>query len=201
MFSIFPLSDDRVKERIEGARDAAFSYSQVDCTRRQPTRRNANGLVPSDDGWNLDHNHGRLGRGDACWARAVAAMRCWTMFDLGWVNVQDTQAPLEEGQVVAVRIRSLGVHIVALARIVYTIDEPNRFGFAYGTLPSHPERGEERFLIERDEAGEIWYELLATSRPGHPLLWLGYPWVRRQQARFAMDSILAMQRSCEGLGE
>jgi uncharacterized protein (UPF0548 family) len=28
-------------------------------------------------------------------------------------------------------------------RVVYVLDEPERRGFAYGTLPGHPESGEE----------------------------------------------------------
>jgi uncharacterized protein (UPF0548 family) len=29
-------------------------------------------------------------------------------------------------------------------RVVYVVDEPRRAGFAYGTLPGHPEIGGER---------------------------------------------------------
>ena len=32
-------------------------------------------------------------------------------------------------------------------RVVAIVDEPDRFGFAYGTLPVHPEQGEESFLV------------------------------------------------------
>jgi len=34
-----------------------------------------------------------------------------------------------------------GVWFLNAARIVYVIDEPRRFSFAYGTLPGHAERG------------------------------------------------------------
>ncbi|GAA4732513.1 hypothetical protein GCM10023350_14890 [Nocardioides endophyticus] len=34
-------------------------------------------------------------------------------------------------------------------RVVYVVDEPERAGFAYGTLPGHPETGEELFLLSR----------------------------------------------------
>jgi hypothetical protein len=36
-------------------------------------------------------------------------------------------------------------------RVVAVIDEANRYGFAYGTLPVHPETGEEAFMIVRDD--------------------------------------------------
>ena len=44
----------------------------------------------------------------------------------------------------------LGTPIVALAmpcRIVSVIDGQTRWGFAYGTLPGHPEQGEEAFIV------------------------------------------------------
>ena len=36
-------------------------------------------------------------------------------------------------------------------RIVLVVEEPNRYGFAYGTLSVHPERGEEAFIVSRQE--------------------------------------------------
>ena len=81
-------------------------------------------------------------------------------------------------------------------RIVYLIDDTGpvtRFGFAYGTLPGHAERGEERFLIEWDQSdGSVWYDILAFSRPRHVLARLGYPLTRRLQKQFARDSATAM---------
>lgn len=68
------------------------------------------------------------------------------------------------------------------------------YGFAYGTLPDHPERGEERFLIEWNRADDtVWYDLLAISRPGHWLARLGYPYARYEQAKFRRLSGQAMQ--------
>src|SRR6185436_6673895 len=69
-----------------------------------------------------------------------------------------------------------------------------RFGFAYGTLPDHIERGEERFLIEWDRKDDsVWYDILAFSQPRHPLVRLGAPVARLMQKRFARDSISAMR--------
>ena len=49
--------------------------------------------------------------------------------------------------------------------IVAVVDEPDRFGFAYGTLPVHPERGEEAFLVVRDDAGNVRFDVEGVSRP------------------------------------
>jgi uncharacterized protein (UPF0548 family) len=73
------------------------------------------------------------------------------------------------------------------------------YGFAYGTLPDHPERGEERFLIEWNTADNtVWYDLLAVSRPSHWLARVGYPYARYEQAKFRRLSGLAMQAAVRG---
>ena len=95
-----------------------------------------------------------------------------------------TDATISVGTVIAKVARVYGIVTVNACRIVNAIDEPNRFGFAYGTLPGHVERGEERFLVERKDNGDVWYEILAYSRPRHWLARIGYPLARLQQARF-----------------
>jgi uncharacterized protein (UPF0548 family) len=72
--------------------------------------------------------------------------------------------------------------------------------FAYGTLPGHAESGEERFLVEWDRTTDaVHYDILAFSRPRHPLARLGYPLTRRVQRRFARDSATAMRRAVAGV--
>lgn len=66
-------------------------------------------------------------------------------------------------------------------RVIYVVDEPDRKGFAYGTLPGHPERGEEAFVVERTDDDSVWLTIRAFSRPANPLIWLGYPLVRLMQ--------------------
>jgi uncharacterized protein (UPF0548 family) len=49
---------------------------------------------------------------------------------------------------------------------VYVVDEPHVRGFAYGTLPGHPESGEERFVVRHDPAtAAVYAEVCAFSRP------------------------------------
>jgi uncharacterized protein (UPF0548 family) len=43
--------------------------------------------------------------------------------------------------------------LLAPLRIVAVVDEPDRYGYAYGTLPGHPLRGEELFLVEQTPEG------------------------------------------------
>jgi uncharacterized protein (UPF0548 family) len=82
--------------------------------------------------------------------------------------------------------------------VVYVVDEHGplvrRAGFAYGTLPDHVERGEERFLVEMDPSdGRVWYDILAFSRPRHALVRASFPVARMLQKRFARDSMAVMK--------
>lgn len=70
------------------------------------------------------------------------------------------------------------------ARVVYVVDEPDRKGFAYGTLPGHPERGEEAFIVERRADGSVWLVIRAFSRPSNAFFWAAYPALRMLQAVF-----------------
>ena len=92
------------------------------------------------------------------------------MFDFPWVRLCYPDTPIEAGRNIAVAIEHLGFYSLNATRIVYTIDEAARFGFAYGTLSEHGEIGEERFSVEQLPSGEVWYDLYAFSRPVLSLL-------------------------------
>jgi uncharacterized protein (UPF0548 family) len=66
----------------------------------------------------------------------------------------------------------------AFCQVVYVVDEPNRMGFAYGTLPGHPERGEESFIVSIDDEGLVRFDILAFSRPARWFSNLGSPLLR-----------------------
>ena len=100
-----------------------------------------------------------------------------------------------------VLVRHFGFWSLSACRVVYTLAlehgaEVERYGFAYGTLPEHAERGEERFTVEHHRTtGEVWYDLYAFSKPAHPLAKIGYPVARSVQKRFASESKEAMVRA------
>jgi len=85
---------------------------------------------------------------------------------------------LAAGDTAQLLIPFLFWRVTAPARVVYVIDEPRRKGFAYGTLPGHPESGEEAFIVELDDDGSVWLRLRAFSRPASLFWWLGYPVLR-----------------------
>jgi|SRR5882672_6994553 len=185
-------SEEEVRQFISSQQGLPFSYADVGATQNQPPA-----------GYNIDHNRIKLGTGEETFARAVSALRNWKQFDLGWVTVRPARQPLEVGTTVAVQAKVFGLWWLNAARIVYTVDEQQsetvRYGFAYGTLPNHVERGEERFMVEwrKDEEDAVWYDLHAFSRPRHPLARLGFPITRALQRRFVRDSFAVMKASTE----
>jgi uncharacterized protein (UPF0548 family) len=181
-------SEEVIRRFVSSQRDLPFSYEQVGATQSEPPA-----------GYNVDHNRIKLGFGKETYARAVTALRMWRQFDLGWVTVVPSGQPLEVGTIVAVQAKVFGLWWLNAARIVYVVDEQReqrvRYGFAYGTLPDHVERGEERFMIEwlKEEDNSVWYDLYAFSRPKHPLTKIGYPITRAFQRRFVRDSLAVMK--------
>lgn len=185
MFSLRRPSDAQVGALLSTVSGHPFTYPSVGQT-REPTA-----LLP---GWTVDRSVIRLGAGPDRFARARAAVQRWAMFDLGWVTV--FPAPVAEGAEAAVLARAAGLWVLNTCRVIYVVDEPNRYGFGYGTLPAHVERGEERFLVRRDPVDDsVWFEILAVSRPNHWLAVLGYPYVRQLQRRFGRDALAAMARA------
>ncbi len=136
-----------------------------------------------------------LGNGEEVFESAKEALRAWRQFDLSWAQICWPATPLEEGKVIAVLARAVGLWSLTFCRIVYLIDEKDRFGFGYGSLERHPLQGEERFQIRRDDAGEVTFEILAFSRPANWLMKLGTLYVRRLQRQFARESPQAFLRA------
>lgn len=83
--------------------------------------------------------------------------------------------PAAEGVVVEMRLGAGPVAVRIPCRVVAVVDEPDRRGFSYGTLPGHPECGEEQFLLERDADGSLRFTVSAFSRPATLLARAGGP--------------------------
>lgn len=181
MYFLREPSADQIQRFLVLQQDQPFTYAAVGATQND---------MPVD--FTVDHNRIKLGSGRAAYERAIAALRRWQQFDLGWVKLEPDSTPLEAGAIVAIKAKTFGFWTLSACRIVYLINEdgPTRkFGFAYGTLTDHVECGEERFTVEwhaNDES--VWYDILAFSRPQHPLVKLARPLARGLQQRFAKDS-------------
>ncbi len=172
----------RIRQFLQRQASLSYSYQPVEGTKIAPV-----------SGYDNDHNYLVLGKGISVWQAAKEALRNWQQFPLAWTAILPPKAPLQAGQVVAVLFRIWGLWWLNAARIVYVVDEPNRFGFAYGTLPAHMERGEECFWVELHDRGEVTYHIKAFSRPARWWVWLAYPVARWYQRRFVKQSIARMK--------
>ncbi len=186
MFLLREPSKGYVRRFLSSQSVLPYSYDEVGASRE--------GALPK--GYAVDRYRVKVGEGEEAYERAIEALREWQQFDLEWVHILPPKAPLEVGTTVGVLARHYGFWSLNPARIAYLVEDTGaveRFGFGYGTLPGHAERGEERFSVEWSrEDDSVHYDVLAFSQPKHPLVWLGYPLARLLQRRFASDSKRAM---------
>lgn len=179
--------------------EAGFSHAEVGATARPEA------LVALADRYTFDHSRFPLGRGREVFERARAALFAWRHFEIPWLELHGVEtpvAPVRPGQNVATLTRVFGLWFLNPCRVVDRIEPPsetNEVSFAYGTLPGHVARGEERFTVRRDPATEeVVFEIFAFSRPAMTLARIGRPWMRRVQRRFAADAAAALRRAIEG---
>ena len=109
------------------------------------------------------------------------AIFTWQLQELAGVAVRPGRR-VAEGQVVDLRLNPLWptsprrlrgrdlLVTVGSCIVSEVIDEADRAGFTYRTLPGHLENGEETFLVSTDSEGRLVASITADSVPGHPLL-------------------------------
>ncbi len=158
-----------------------LSYSEVGAT---------SGDLPAGyrhDRWQTDLGPDHGDRFD----RATTALRHWQPQRGAGLRVfPDDPVRLDHTFVLVIRLGL--VYATAGGRVVYVNDEPNRYRFAYGTLTSHPEQGEESFAVERKNE-RVNFVITAFSRPRHPLARAGAPLTRRLQLRATRRYLRAMR--------
>lgn len=86
----------------------------------------------------------------------------------------------------------IGLGIKIPVRVIYVVNEPKRRGFAYGTLPGHPEDGEECWMVEQRDDGSVWITVRAFSRPASRWWWAVYPALRIAQAYYTERYLRAL---------
>lgn len=189
MFCLRKPAEQFIRDFLQTQAGVPYSYEHVGCTRQmQP--------IPN---FIIDHNRVCLGKGEATFRKAAAAIKQWRMFELSWLSICFSDAPIQADTVVAVLACPFWPWSLSPCRIIYVLDEKGateRYGFAYGTLPEHLAKGEERFSVEWNHSDDsVWYDILAFSRPRHILTRIGRPVTRHVQKRFATESKQAMVRA------
>jgi uncharacterized protein (UPF0548 family) len=160
-----------------------FTYSAVGATRDE---------LPAGyrhDRWSADlgeYTEERFGR-------AASALRRWEVQRGAGITVFPGDHVVPGATFILVLALPVGF-VTAPGRVVYVIDEPARSGFAYGTLPGHPEQGEEAFAVLK-QGDRIRFEITAFSRPAHPLARIASPVARWLQVRTTKTYLEAMRQA------
>jgi len=137
----------------------------------------------------------RLGSAPGVFAAAAAALARWQPQRGAGLRLRTGAAQAGLGVEFATGIGVGPLRLWVPCLIVWIVDEPNRYGFGFGTLPGHVETGEESFLLSVDADGEVWFDIRAFSRPAKWWVRLGNPVAKIVQARVTDRYAAAMQRA------
>lgn len=136
-----------------------------------------------------------VGAGRATFDRAVAGLRAWEAHHVVGLRVLPPGASVVPGATVLVAVGTRSFAVAAPCRIVAVLDEADRWGFAYGTLPGHPECGEEAFVVSLTERGRVRFGVTSFSRPAGTLTRLAGPLARLVQRLATRSYLHALRRS------
>ena len=124
-----------------------------------------------------------LGQGGDVFEQASAALMSWDMHRAAGLRVSAATRPAELSGDVQLGWSAGPLRMRIPCRVVRVVDEADTRGFAYGTLPGHPEQGEESFMVHVDHTGAVTLQIVAFSRPGCWWSRLGAPVARVVQRR------------------
>jgi uncharacterized protein (UPF0548 family) len=174
-----------------------FTYPQVGATR-------PGGTLPA--GYRHVRRHAEVGRGDAAFACAAETLATWGMHRGAGLVVRASAARAAEGVLINTGLGIGPLRLWSPCRVVWVLDEPARYGWAYGTvtcrpMPSgrhkpimrdHPITGEEAFEVSIDDAGRVWTDIRAFSRPATAAAKLGALVLRTMQDRITDRYVRAL---------
>jgi uncharacterized protein (UPF0548 family) len=177
-------SENSLEELLSAAKKATFTYPEVGATRDEQ--------MPG--GYRHDRYEAPLGEGAGLFENAARALLGWQAQVGAGVEVFPRGSQVADGATVVLLLRA-GLWAPAPCRVVYVINEPDMVGFAYGTLPGHPERGEAAFTLVRDGDEWVTFVVRSFSRRVDPLARLGAPLARLAQTRVTRRYIEALKEA------
>jgi uncharacterized protein (UPF0548 family) len=163
---------------------AELTYPEVGATRDGP-------LPP---GYRHLRHTARLGRVDL--AVAADAVLTFRMHRATGVRIDASAPRAAPGVEVTSRLGIGPLRIPAPCRVVWAVSDMAEAGFGYGTLPGHPARGEESFVVHRDGTGEVWFTVTSFSRPARWYLAAAGPVAPLLQSAYARLLGRTLRRLC-----
>jgi uncharacterized protein (UPF0548 family) len=191
------LADDGRAKLLHDAQEATVTYDHVGST-LDPLR------------WHppaVRSHHVEVGQDSAAFDAARTAVQTWVPQRALGAGITPAEQRVALDETVVLVLRRGPMFVVAPTRIVAVIDEPRRFAFAYGTLPGHPERGEEGFMVEWLPDGAVRTTIRVQAVPASlaaravaPFIgWLQNVALRRYLR--AISDYVATQAEHDGMGQ
>ncbi|MEP7333816.1 MAG: DUF1990 domain-containing protein, partial [Terracoccus sp.] len=168
--------------RLAELRAASLTYAAVGATR---------GQLPG--GYHHVRRRAAIGAGPTQFRAAAAALMGWQVQRRAGIEVRASAPVIGVDEVADLRIGGGPLRLTAPVRVVHTIENPHSRGFAYGTLPGHPESGEEQFVVELMPSGLVLFTITAFSRPAWRLARLSGPFDDVVQALMTRRYLLALR--------
>jgi uncharacterized protein (UPF0548 family) len=139
-----------------------------------------------------------LGTGPEVFERAVTGLLSWQMHRRTGLGLAGNAPTAVTGSCVELFIGRRPFALTAPCRVVYEVTEPRRRGFAYGTLPGHPESGEEAFVVTHRDDDQVIFTVRAFSRPATLVARIGGPFARLAQALATRRYLSALRSIARG---
>jgi uncharacterized protein (UPF0548 family) len=175
---------------LDRLRGLPLTYPEVGATRSGP--------LPA--GYPVVERSAVVGSGQPAFERAAAALFGWRAQRGAGFRVRATGPASEPGTVVVLTagLPRFGYDIPC--RVVWARTDGDERGFAYGTLPGHPESGEEAFVVRLESSGDVVFTTRVFSRLATPLARLGGPVSRLAQRATLGRYVRAVRRAARGQG-
>lgn len=157
-----------------------LTYTDVGATRT--------GKLP--EGYHHLRYRARLGSGGTAMRTAADAVMEWRMHRATGARVIASEPRARPGVQVEIRLGPMR----APCEIVWTAEDERRTGWGYGTLPGHPECGEEAFVVIWEPDDSVWLTVTAFSKPGSLITRLAGPLVPPVQRAYARRCGNALRR-------
>lgn len=158
-----------------------LSYPEVGRTATEPPR-----------GYHHLRKETVIGHGEARFRASGSDVMSWQVQLRSGFTVNASDGQVVEGATALLGIGVGRLRVKAPVRVVYVVDESRRLGFAYGTLPGHPESGEELFCVEHREDDSVVLVISAFSKPQSAFAKLGGPLGRLGQRLITVRYLRAL---------
>jgi len=152
--------------------------------------------TPTPEGrWHTLDESRVVGHGRAAFNAVGYALMHWQLQEEAGFFIKSPGGVVRKGETVGIGLPVWFMGVTAVCRVVAVVDGPNQIGFAYGTLPGHPERGEESFVVELRDDDSVVMTIRAISQPATWFTHLGGPIGSAVQRRATKRYLAAAERA------